>query len=100
MPSQLITDKTFGSIKKGGLFDPKRNDTNKFLFAVAPNYKSIQGPDADSRLPWATVTGNVAHFDVSNHRIFEVPGMQDEAQARRYKDWLTTNLINGTKTTD
>ena len=33
MPSQLITDKTFGSIKKGGLFDPKRNDTNKFLFA-------------------------------------------------------------------
>ena len=32
-PSQLITDKTFGSIKKGGLFDPNRNDTNKFLFA-------------------------------------------------------------------
>ena len=32
-PTQLITDKTFGSIKKGGLFDPKRNDTNKFLFA-------------------------------------------------------------------
>ena len=95
MPSQLITDKTFGSIKKGGLFDPKRNDTNKFLFAVGPNYKSIQGPDADSaRMPWATVTGNVAHFDVSNHRIFQVPGMQDKAQAKRYKDWLTTNLIN------
>ena len=32
-PSQLITDKTFGSIKKGGLFDPNRNDTNKFLFS-------------------------------------------------------------------
>ena len=95
IPSQLITDKTFGSIKKGGLFDPKRDDTNKFLFAVGPNYKSIQGPDADSpRMPWATVTGNVAHFDVSNHRIFQVPGMQDKAQAKRYKDWLTTNLIN------
>ena len=92
MPSQHITDKTLGSIKKRGLFDPKRNDTNKFLFAVAPNYKSIQGPDADSaRMPWATVTGNVAHFDVSNHRIFEVPGMKDEAQAKRYKNWISGN---------
>ena len=32
-PSQLITDKTFGSIKKGGLFDPNRKDTNKFLLS-------------------------------------------------------------------
>jgi len=32
MPSQLITDKTFGSIKKGGLFDPNRNDTNRLMF--------------------------------------------------------------------
>ena len=73
---------------------PEERPGNEFK-AVFPNYKSIQGPDADSaRMPWATVTGNVAHFDVSNHRIFEVPGMKDKAQARRYKDWLTTNLIN------
>lgn len=32
MPSQLITDKTFGSIKKGGLFDPNRDDTNRLMF--------------------------------------------------------------------
>ena len=32
MPSQLITDKTFGSIKKGGLFDPKRDDTTRLMF--------------------------------------------------------------------
>jgi len=32
-PSQLITDKTFGSIKKGGLFDPNRDDTTKLMFA-------------------------------------------------------------------
>tara|TARA_B100000378_G_scaffold212751_1_gene175799 strand:+ start:196 stop:2286 length:2091 start_codon:yes stop_codon:yes gene_type:complete len=31
-PSQLITDKTFGSIKKGGLFDPKRDDTTRLMF--------------------------------------------------------------------
>ena len=31
-PSQLITDKTFGSIKKGGLFDPNRNDANRLMF--------------------------------------------------------------------
>ena len=73
---------------------PEERPGNEFK-AVFPNYKSIQGPDEDSpRMPWATVTGNVAHFDVSNHRIFEVPGMKDKAQARRYKDWLTTNLIN------
>ena len=73
---------------------PEERPGNEFK-AVFPNYKSIQGPDADSaRMPWATVTGNVAHFDVSNHRVFEVPGMDTEAQAKRYKDWLTTNLIN------
>ena len=73
---------------------PEERPGNEFK-AVFPNYKSIQGPDEDSpRMPWATVTGNVAHFDVSNHRIFDVPGMKDKAQARRYKDWLTTNLIN------
>ena len=31
-PSQLITDKTFGSIKKGGLFDPKRDDSTRLMF--------------------------------------------------------------------
>jgi len=73
---------------------PEERPGNEFK-AVIPNYKSIQGPDADSaRMPWATVTGNVAHFDVSNHRVFQVPGMDTEAQAKRYKDWLTTNLIN------
>ena len=73
---------------------PEERPGNEFK-AVFPNYKSIQGPDEDSaRMPWATITGNVAHFDVSNHRVFEVPGMNTEAQAKRYKDWLTTNLIN------
>tara|TARA_B100000131_G_C18100991_1_gene606014 strand:+ start:38 stop:2176 length:2139 start_codon:yes stop_codon:yes gene_type:complete len=32
MPSKLITDKTFGSIKKGGLFDPNRDDTTRLMF--------------------------------------------------------------------
>ena len=73
---------------------PEERPGNEFK-AVIPNYKTIQGPDEDSpRMPWSTVSGNVGHFDVSNHRIFQVPGMKDKAQARRYKDWLTTNLIN------
>ena len=73
---------------------PEERPGNEFK-AVFPNYKSIEGPDEDSgRLPWSTTRANISHFDVSNHRIFEVPGMNTKDQARRYKDWLTTNLIN------
>tara|TARA_B100000530_G_scaffold209462_1_gene134040 strand:+ start:65 stop:2110 length:2046 start_codon:yes stop_codon:yes gene_type:complete len=72
---------------------PEERPDNEFK-AVLPNYKPIQGPDEDSALlPWASTRANISHYDVSNHRIFEVPGMKDEAQAKRYKNWITTQLI-------
>tara|TARA_R100001224_G_C4023246_1_gene150073 strand:+ start:60 stop:2288 length:2229 start_codon:yes stop_codon:yes gene_type:complete len=81
--------------REGGILDPKRDDTTKFQFTSSANYKSIQGPDKDSgRLPWSTTRAYISHFDVTNHRVFEVPGMNTETQTKRYKDWLTTNLIN------
>lgn len=72
---------------------PEERPGNEFK-AVFPNYKPIQGPDEDSALlPWSSTRANISHYDVSNHRIFEVPGMKDEAQAKRYKNWITTQLI-------
>ena len=96
-----VTNK--GLLKKGeGPYDPGKDEVyippeerpgNEFK-AVIPNYKPVPGPDADSgNLPWASTRANISHYDVSNHRIFEVPGMKDKAQAKRYKDWITTQLI-------
>tara|TARA_B100000214_G_scaffold68653_1_gene45803 strand:- start:95 stop:2014 length:1920 start_codon:yes stop_codon:yes gene_type:complete len=73
---------------------PEERPGNEFK-AVIPNYKPVPGPDADSgNLPWASTRANISHYDVSNHKIFEVPGMKNEAQAKRYKNWITTQLIN------
>jgi len=62
-----------------------------------PNYSSIEGPDLDSAAinnQWlAARTGKPYHFDISGHRIFEVPGMQNTKEAKRYKDWLTNSLV-------
>lgn len=105
VPTQTINPGTnAGLIKSGeGPYDPGKDEVyippeerpgNEFK-AVIPNYKPVPGPDADSgNLPWASTRANISHYDVSNHRIFEVPGMKDETQTKRYKNWITTQLIN------
>ena len=62
---------------------------------TGPNYSAIEGPDFDSgNFNWLSArTGKPYHFDISGHRIFEVPGMQNEKEATRYKNWLTNSLV-------
>ena len=60
------------------------------------NYKAIEGPDKDSgNFNWLSArTGKPYHFDIGGHRILQVPGMNTPANKLRYKNWLTTSLID------
>ena len=71
------------------------------LWSVAePNYGSIEGadeltPNFLSQWQSKAQTGEKTYyFDVTNHRIFDVPGMESKVNETRYKQWLTQNLIN------
>jgi len=71
------------------------------LWSVAePNYNAIEGSDelTPSFLnQWQrrARTGEYTYyFDITNHRILDVPGMDDLVNQTRYKQWLTQNLIN------
>jgi hypothetical protein len=90
---------------KDTVFIPKNELTNfqlnNELWSVAePNYGSIEG--ADDLTPnflnqWQTKakTGEKTfYFDISNHRILDVPGMDNIVNQTRYRQWLTQNLIN------
>ena len=90
---------------KDEVYIPKEELTNfqlnNELWSVAePNYGPIEG--ADELTPnflsqWLTKakTGEKTYyFDVTNHRIFDVPGMESKVNETRYKQWLTQNLIN------
>jgi len=71
------------------------------LWSVAePNYNAIEGSDelTPSFLnQWQrrARTGEYTYyFDITNHRILDVPGMENLVNQTRYKQWLTQNLIN------
>ena len=79
---------------------PEERPDNEFHYfgpvkEAGPDYSAIEGPDVDSQnFNWLSArTGTPYHFDISGHRIFEVPGMQNNKEATRYKNWLTNSLI-------
>ena len=79
---------------------PEERPGNEFQYfgpvkQDGPNYSAIEGSDVDSgNFNWlAARTGKPYHFDISGHRIFEVPGMQNDKEAIRYKNWLTNSLV-------
>ena len=65
-----------------------------------PNYGAIEGsdeltPNFLSQWQKRAKTGEKTYyFDISNHRILDVPGMDNIVNQTRYKQWLTQNLIN------
>ena len=111
---QLENKKNSPIIKSGeGEYDPgkdtvyiPKNELTRFqldneLWSVAePNYEAIEG--ADELTPnflnqWqrrAKTGEKTYYFDISNHRILDVPGMDNIVNQTRYKQWLTQNLIN------
>ena len=111
---QFENKKNSPIIKAGeGEYDPgkdtvyiPKNELTQFqldneLWSVAePNYEAIEG--ADELTPnflnqWqkrAKTGEKTYYFDISNHRILDVPGMDNIVNQTRYKQWLTQNLIN------
>ena len=90
---------------KDEVYIPKNELTNfqlnNELWSVAePNYEPIEGADeltANFLSQWqskAKTGEQTYYFDVTNHRIFDVPGMESKVNETRYKQWLTQNLIN------
>jgi len=65
-----------------------------------PNYNPIVGSDELTetfKSQWLTKakTGQTTYYyDITDHRMLRVPGMQSLAQQTRYKSWLTQQLIN------
>ena len=91
-----------GAKNRGSMYDKDGNpidDSPKNYYQpveeTGPNYSAIEGPDFDSaNFNWLSArTGKPYHFDISGHRIFEVPGMQNDKEATRYKNWLTNSLV-------
>ena len=101
-------------IKHGeGIYDPGKDEVfipkseltdfqlNNRLWSIAePNYGSIEGsdeltPNFLSQWQSKARTGEKTYyFDITNHRMLDVPGMDNLTQQTRYKQWLTQNLIN------
>ena len=65
-----------------------------------PNYNPILGEDelTESFKPqWqrkARQGDKTFYYDITGHRILDVPGMNNPAEQSRYKSWLTQSLIN------
>jgi len=65
-----------------------------------PNYNPILGEDelTESFKPqWqrkARQGDKTFYYDITGHRILDVPGMDNQAEQSRYKSWLTQSLIN------
>jgi len=111
---QFENKKNSPIIKAGeGEYDPgkdtvyiPKNELTQFqldneLWSVAePNYGAIEGSDelTPSFLnQWqrrARTGENTYYFDITNHRILDVPGMENLVNQTRYKQWLTQNQIN------
>ena len=99
----LIKDFTYGSIKKSGLFDKNRNDATRLMWtssASNANYDPIEGSDdltISFKPKWlnqARTGEKTYYYDITNHRILNVPGMENIAEQTRYRQWLTQSLIN------
>ena len=64
------------------------------------NYDPILGEDElteSFRPQWqrkARQGDKTFYYDITGHRILDVPGMDNPAQKTRYKNWLTNSLIN------
>mgnify|MGYP003118360384 CR=1 FL=1 len=73
---------------------------HKDLKASITNYNPILGSDElteSFKSQWqrkARQGDKTFYYDISNHRMLDVPGMRDPAQQTRYKSWLTQSLIN------
>ena len=67
---------------------------------INPNYNPIVGSDELTEtfksqwLKKAKTGQTTYYYDITDHRILRVPGMQNLSQQTRYKSWLTQQLIN------
>ena len=90
------------ALKKGGPFDPDKLDPNYMYTSTGggANYDPILGEDelTESFKPqWqrkARQGDKTFYYDITGHRILDVPGMDNPAEQSRYKSWLTQSLIN------
>ena len=85
---------------QGTMYRPAPGTMQSTFQSVNPNYDPIEGADELTerfRSQWqgkARTGDKTYYYDITGHRILDVPGMNDPAQQTRYKSWLTQSLIN------
>tara|TARA_R100000808_G_C2149703_1_gene158199 strand:+ start:1841 stop:3787 length:1947 start_codon:yes stop_codon:yes gene_type:complete len=97
--SNLVRQIGGGGLNVGQGVDIGAKGTSK-PYNRGANYNPIEGADEltpEFKSQWkgkARRGDQTFYYDITKHRILDVPGMENPAQQTRYKSWLTQSLIN------